>query len=362
MIKFLRHWMSKICASWKEPGERNGVLMQNAEQATIPPSEHWRQGDILPDALAQEVLNAIQCDRHCHPHRNLQQPGVLVLVSQDCDLTNEAWDKEPLVEGIWGYPLDRIKKNLEQNSPRAVALGLCHNGNNTEFIFEDRNRFSFPRLWLQGHGSFSDKLPLDARKRLIRLLTRRYDRQPLPTAFNNRLRTAKVDKKIEELLDKNQAGLKNVSIYVALDCWDEPPVDDPGRVYKAFPMAVVRLFDRDNPDQQVWNDPIVRRQVRVVMRGLKDTMQEEGTEFPRKPKDCSDARWLGIWGLLERARTHGIELMDPAAFGEPICNLPNMVSERDFTLDDLNAFRAWEYDYLSPDDGDATPIGPNDLP
>jgi hypothetical protein len=335
--------------------------MEDTGGSVTPPSEHWRQGDILPDALAQSILTRIGGDHYCSPYRDFPQPGILVLVSQDCDLVNPEWDKEPLIEAIWGSSSDQVKRP-QKNSSRAVALRIPHDGSETEFIFEDRNRFPFPRRWLQGAGAFSEKLPFEARKRLIRLISRRYDRQPLPTAFNDRLRAAKVDKKIGELLDKNQTALKNVSIYLTLSTWDELPADDPSQIYRAFPLAVVRLFDRNNPEQQVWGDSATQRQVRIVMRGLKDTLEEEGTENPRKPNGCSDAQWLGIWGLLEKAKPHGIELMDPHAFGEPICNLPNMVSEQDFTLDDLNVFRAWEYDYLSPDDEDATPVAPNALP
>lgn len=334
------HWLKKlVCAI-----ERRLSSVAPSEQSprenpcNEKPSDKWRQGDILPDSLARLILGRLAEDIHCSPLRVFREPGILVLLSQDCDLVQPSWQKEPFAEAIWGFVSNGADKP-EDNSTRATAIP--HDGDH--YVFENRNRVTFPRHWLSGYEPTGNRVDSQELRQLIRMVLRRYDRQSLPTEFNNRLKKARVETKIRQLLVKKQRELSGVAIYLRLNTWHEPTQDDPIANYLVYPVAVAR---RDVYDSQ-------RDALSTLMHGVKELYESDGKQ---KPKQMSEGEWLGIVGLLELCKDQGILVLDSCKLPAPFSQCDYVLSEALFTLDHLAQFKAWDFDYLSPDEDDTTPI------
>lgn len=333
---------SKLTSLWCAKVEVLDVLH---EKSNI--SDKWRQGDILSDKLAESIIERLEVDVHCSPLRDFSKNGVLILVSQDCDLVQRSYEKEPFAEAIWGYSKDENKVD-NVNSPREISLPSGDDSSSLKYVFEDRNRVVFPRCWLEGEP-IGRRMYRDGLKKLIRMILRRYDRQPLPTEFNKRLKKAGVEKKITKLLRNTQEELSGVAIYIRLNTWNE--LTDKSAFYTVSPVAVHR--------KSLSSDEKMMRNLRILINGIKEEGDENGEYSSKKPKRMSDAEWYGIVGLTENCKEHGIVLAKPEDLSAPFSQCDHILSERLFTLDHRYEYKPWEYDYLSPDENDSVPLSPH---
>lgn len=302
-------------------------------------SDKWRQGDILPDALRDFILERLGAEKHCAPLRTFSTPGILVLISQSCDLIQPSWDKEPFAEAIWGTSAPEAKVPDDQ-SPRAIQLPESGKAESAKYIFEDRNRIVFPRKWMVVHAPSGRRMQPDGLRKLIRMVLRRYDRQPLPTEFVNRLKRAGVANKINKLLRGSMEDLSGVAIYLRLNTWDEPTPENPVQDYVAYPLAVYKL-EKEDQAKEVHR----KKAADEVMHGNEEAKEKDSYKV------------LGLVGLLKKSSSHGIQILDPNALNDPCFRqCDHVLSERLFTLDHRYEFKPWEFDYLSPDDDDSKPL------
>jgi len=291
-------------------------------------SASWRQGHILPRSLAKSIVDRLSEEPHCAPYRELQKQGILVLISQDCDLVQPSLDKDPFAEAIYGYP-SSVK--VDENSTRAITLAIADETGTVQYTFEAKNRLVFPRKWLLGLEPEENAIEPRSLARLVQLIIRRYERTPLPTEFNNRLKSSKVEDKIRRLLKKNSENLAGAAIYLRLSSWDEL---DERTIYKVCPVAV--LSSRDFASGKDIADS--------VMNGDLDETDQKSATF------------LGIIGLLKKCSSHGIKVEDLASLGHPFQHSEYVLSETQFTLDHLRDFKAWDHNYLSPDAENTTAV------
>lgn len=319
------------------PTSRGGIVADEKDKTGV--SDKWRQGDIVPDDLAYSILSRLADDKHCGPLRGFTYPGILVLVSQSCDLIQPSWDKEPFAEAIWGTSAPEAKVPDVQ-SPRAIQLPESDEAKSAKYIFEDRNRIVLPRKWMVGHVPSGRRMQPDGLRKLIRMVIRRYDRQPLPTEFVNRLKRAGVANKINKLLRGSMEDLSGVTIYLRLNTGDEPTPENSVQDYVAYPLAVYKLEKEDQA-----KEAHRKKAADEVMHGNEEA----------KEKDSYKA--LGLVGLLKRCSSHGIQILDPNDLDDPFFRqCDHVLSERFFTLDHRYEFKPWEFDYLSPDDDDSKPL------
>jgi len=173
------------------------------------------------------------------------------------------------------------------------------------------------------------------------MILRRYDRIPLPTEFNSRLKDkrVKVEKELRELLKRNAESLSGTSIYIHLSPAEEAGSDQP---YLVYPVAVMKDTDFDDMEK--------REAVDTLMNS--EGSEEEGVSGACRP---------GIVTLLRSCEKKGvaIRIADHPDLGETSMfrNACHVLRESQFTLDHLRVFRPWDFDCLSPDEDDTRPAG-----
>jgi hypothetical protein len=182
----------------------------------------WRQGSVLPNAVALDVLQMPTQDT---------KPSCVVLISHDCDIVNDEHELE--VEVIVGQFVDAVDGNLTggKNS-RRLHLDWSHDDGTRHVELRANGKRKIPKSTL---ASLPPDLNyrLDA-KDLVTLrfwLGARYNRAAFPDEFNNRLRRTKVGDDIVKIL--KPLGNLVSGVYVHLDTQDKLLVTDATPPYRA---------------------------------------------------------------------------------------------------------------------------------
>ena len=258
----------------------------------------WRQGSCLKTLDHERFPSSL----------NLLEPARLVLVSQDCDLVNESYDAEPMVEAIVAVPLDgKPDGNLTYGkNPRKLQISFLSDGNEAWCQVNVAGRCFLTRSILEDISPDSDwVISPHGCDILARWLANRYRRGAFPDAFNDRLKN--VQSRINRALKKQ--GIELSGIYLRLNTSDELPVSG---TYKVILVGLMEEVDYVVSEK--------RDQVEGLIETLKLSFQT-----------CS-----------------GIEVVDAM-----------LVSEQDFTVAQLRVFKNWNYDAItmkSPDDTRLPPI------
>lgn len=264
----------------------------------------WRQGHVLPEGLAQRIAE-----------KDGRRGEILVLLSQDCDLQNQDIEKEPYAEAIWG----RCGEDLStrpQNSPRYVVLQVREGDGTSLAEFQVFDKVIFAREMLIGHRPEPGRsISAHERRKLIRMVVKRYDRPAFPDTFNDRLRPACSSKKkredIRKLLEVNADVISGV--YLRLQPGDvELPLEE------SYQLAIVmtqRVADYNKTDER--------------------NRAERAAEMIEE---------------VIRAKCPGIDL------GPEDDSSVELLSEDAATLDMLRTYIPWDWDYLSQDEGDDLPV------
>jgi len=256
------------------------------DDATQVGRNGWRQGSVL----AGESLDILGAEGVYPPSPEC----VALILSHDCDVVNASFDKEPQVELIWLSPREKPdgRMTLGKNS-RCLHLELATPSARGEwFEASARNRFILPRPLLQSIApSPGFSLPAAGKRLVSRWIAKRYDRSAFPTEFNRRLRGAK---KLSRTLESGGGWIEDLYVSVVDD---ELPEAQP---YDIVLRAVLRVEDFGTPERRAQADHCLQELV-----GMLDDLA-------------------------------GISVLDAA-----------VVSEAEFTLDDLRRTKRWDFDWLS---------------
>lgn len=256
------------------------------DDATQVGRNGWRQGSVLAgDSLAALGAEGV------HP----PSPECIALIlSHDCDVVNPSFDKEPLVELIWLSPRDKPdgRMTLGKNS-RCLHLELeTPTARKQWFEASALNRFALSRRLLQTMAPPPDLcLPAAAKRLVSGWIAKRYDRSAFPTEFNRRIRGAK---RLTRTLEAGGGWIEDLYVSVVDEELPEP------QPYEIVLRAVQRVEDFEAPERRAQAD---------------HCLQE-------------------LEGLLNDIA--GVSVLDAA-----------VVSEAEFTLDDLRRTKRWDFDWLS---------------
>ena len=243
----------------------------------------WRQGCLLPDAIASAIPELVGARGDAQ--------RVLVVISQDCDVVHSSLDVEPRVELIAGTRSDEpVDSQLAHGkNPRWLHLRAAGGG---RLEFSIRDRITAGREIL-AQSRPVDQLPDLDRDLLARWIAKRYTRSAFPDAFNERIRPA--SKKLDRAF--KSCGMDASAVFLLLDRWGELGPDESYKVVVAVVFPV-----------EVGDD--AQREAKMAELAMKI----------RTSLDACD----------------GIEVLDST-----------QMAENEFTLHDLHSFKRWELDFRS---------------
>lgn len=239
-------------------------------------------------------------------HLNLGDASetLALVVSHDCDVVNGSFELEPYVEVLVAKRVERLDGNkLRGKNPRLIQLTVSA-GDSEDVLIEasayDRH-FVDRRLLATDDPAWT--IGVRPRTELIRWLAARYVRAAFPDAFNERIALAQ--KQIAKLVKRSGKHLSGIYILVQDD-------------------------ELDSGDYEI--------QVRA-------TMEVEDHDDLAKRKTCT--------ALLDKVVTainecDGIDVYDH-----------RVVSEAEFSLDDLRLMKRWDWDHISLKQDPAESMAPN---
>ncbi len=250
---------------------------------------NWRQGTFLPDDFAHELIKELNLAM------SVDNGDTLIITSHDCDVNSRNFTDEPYAELVIARKAERDGNKKMGKSSRFLQLKTEINSEEVYYEMRASDRFSIARTRLSSFSPANYLSPANT-EFLSEWLARRYSRAAFPNAF---------DERISPLKGKIKSCLQNVSgdifgIYFSLTEEELPKTES----YKTVGFAV--MIDEDFCDS---------------------------TKLDR----CKLAI-TKLQGLLSRVRIE---------FDEDI----EIVSDKDFSLEDLRLTRRWDWDVLSYDEG-----------
>lgn len=206
----------------------------------------WRQGSILRQNDHAELDEGVRT--------SLRVDARLLIVSHDCDVTSDSYEKEPRVELLIAYPVSEIKGGRKfGKNPRELEFAIRMGGTSLEYIACVFDRFSVDRKLLEDITPDPQaNLSADNIALLRSWLALRYSRSAFPDEFENRLRPIK--RKIDDILDKKGHDIS--AIFVAIEPHGEASADEPYKVliYAAMPVTLYSQANRRTNVQTVVNE------------------------------------------------------------------------------------------------------------
>jgi hypothetical protein len=263
--------------------------IQTEDDASQVRRNGWRQGSVV----SPELVSVLR-------RRGFSPPSddcIALVLSHDCDVVNGRFSKEPLVELAW---LTRIEKpdgrNTRGKNPRCLHLPLRQaDGRELWWELTAPCRFTEDRrLLLSSRPSADLTLPARDKRVVASWLAKRHDRSAFPDGFNRRLPT----KGLKGALETGSAYISELYLWGADDELAE------GEPYEILLCAVMTVEDFGDPEHRT---------------AAVHCLQE-------------------LEALLDACP--GIEVLEA-----------RLVSEAEFTLDDLRRLRRWDFDWLSVVEG-----------
>jgi hypothetical protein len=248
----------------------------------------WRQGSaLLPDSLPGDCVFEPALP-------DASGEAVFLILTQDCDLVQSDFEKEPFVELIRAVPVERTDGNLLYGkNPRRIHFRIG------EITFEaschERSRTSRRHLATCTPSAAHALDPLTLAL-LREWIAKRYTRPAFPDAFNERVRQGQNGRAIRKLLERE--GHYFFDLYLSCN-----------------------PFDRELPEGEPYE----------IM--VWPTMGSEDYRDEEMRKAAGDA-CVDLEKLL--LKCSGIRVNE--------CSLRH---EGQITLDDLHFFAPWDFDDLS---------------
>lgn len=252
------------------------------------PNSNWRQGS----TLKRELLN----DPSILPD-DLKPADRLIIISQDCDIVHRSYKAEPFVEFLVARAVNKSDGRMTNGkNPRT----LCFNAkvNDVEQIFQlsINDKYRVERQILEaGTPDNSVTIPRKTVKTIAKWAAKRYVRASFPTAFNNRL-----TEEAKELIESSMStyGLDVRGTFIAFVGSDQELDED--ETYSIIVRIVAPV------------EAVEDRQREEVLIKLQSALQN-------------------AFGMCA-----GIEVLEM-----------RVDSEAEFSLDDYDNSRLWDYEFVS---------------
>ncbi|MCI0629308.1 MAG: hypothetical protein L0Y44_01480 [Phycisphaerales bacterium] len=217
----------------------------------------------------------------------------MIVISHDCDVLNQSITVEPQVELLKAIRSESQDGNIRfGKNPRRYEFDVVVGGNAVPHTINVNDRYSVPRDWLSHCGpDGTRKIDSQTVRSLAAWLARRYTRAAFPTAFNERTRS-----RAKEIRNTLKNGVYMEGIYLLVD-------------------------NRELSDSDHYNIEI------------RATMQREF--FEDNAKRVKSQRVLDdVESLLASCEGVHVEKAE-------------LLSEKEFSLDDLRNFKRWDFDDLT---------------
>jgi hypothetical protein len=220
----------------------------------------------------------------------------LVLISHDCDIVQGPYSLEPYVEFFIARPAAKSDgTKTKGKSPRCLQLHLTMNGEEKLYEISVHEKYRDQRSILErGEPEISCCLSQQDIRIMGRWASKRYCRPALPTTFNNRV--SKSDKKFRKALE--QFGAEVSGIFIHFESDRELPDTEPYRIIVR--IVAPRTVIEDDREEQV---------LLKLVEGLQAAF----------------------------ANCPGIELIEGI----------KLDSDAEFSLEDWNNSKLWDYEFLS---------------
>lgn len=179
----------------------------------------WRQGSVLPDDL-NKYLSL----------KNDFEDKISIVVSHDCDIA-QVPDNEPTIEILVGQYVEQLNgafTNTKNPRKLHIQVNTFQGIKFAEFVAVDK--FSIDKMvFMSFEPSKTDNIDSQTMTVLRRWLGIRYTRFAFPDAFDRRLKSNNLDKKIAKALTKH--GTAITAIFFDVDNGEEQHRTDPSEVY-----------------------------------------------------------------------------------------------------------------------------------
>ena len=198
----------------------------------------WRQGSILSKHLVDTLVDKKVLVSPCN--------GVWIVISHDCDVTNESLTLEPNVELLFARSLEpneidgnrmwgKNSRVIQFKSDSLLSIAVA-------FECDCQERVLIKREWLLGRKPPTYDLESEIKLLIANWLAKRYRRASFADSFNERTRGAtnkirRKAKKVAELI---------TGIYLLVVDDELPPETD----YDIIVIATMRNQDYENIDNQ----------------------------------------------------------------------------------------------------------------
>lgn len=260
----------------------------------------WRQGSIVPPTMADRLAKEGSVE-------GIEGNDLLIVVSHDCDIVAQEFEKEPFVEVIVALEIDQSDFDgscTYGKNPRRLDFTVATQNGARFYSVSVHNRFRLDRHVLANGPPDTEKVLPQALLRVFRVsLGKRYHREAFPDTLNDRLAT--VVGKLRSVLRKQGRNIS--ALYLGVSDAELPPSEN----YVALLIGTMEVA--------AYADADLRVGAQAAIDGCEALMNE-----------CN-----------------GIEV------GEA-----RLVSEGEFTIDALRYLKRWDWDDLSyrEDPPDSLPL------
>jgi hypothetical protein len=205
----------------------------------------WRQGSVLPPELALQVTPVLQ--GYAAPTDGWPSTRHYIVVSQDCDVVQGDFTKEPLVEVVLATKKKPFDPYRSLRNPRVLHLELSDEATSSEVSVEiqaGRRGYIAHELLLNSSPA-SVAADENAVLEIAAFLARRYQRNARPELFDRRLGDA--IKQLEELLADEVPNGHIFDVLFAIEPKSEDVREDEPYVVKVYGVLKDRfdVFEKD---------------------------------------------------------------------------------------------------------------------
>lgn len=248
----------------------------------------WRQGKLFKIDNQPELEKLIQ--------EKIPENTRCIVVSNDCNVVHESYEKEPDVEVLLATHVDgEIDGGLTHGkNPRFLQIPILGPKSNSHYQCHAAKCYKISRNFLESVTPDSNfTINSDSLDVLKHWLANRYIRAAFPDTFNNRIFSAR--DKIEKILKRH--GRDITGIYVAISPFDELLSDQP------YKISIYATMHVDTYKENIQRDLVIDTTTKIVQAV---------------------------------AQCQGIEVIDY-----------NVYSEEEISIAALRYLRQWDLDYLS---------------
>jgi hypothetical protein len=149
----------------------------------------WRQGSVVSDELFQYLSSQGFLPKVVANSLYI----ILIVVSQDCDVCNDSYEKEPWVELLFAIQTEIEKRSFFNGKhPRQIQFEITNSETKKIFEASVHDRFRIDRKELANHLPQKDLVLSQETVRDIKhWLARRYVREGFPNEFERRVSSLK---------------------------------------------------------------------------------------------------------------------------------------------------------------------------